>query len=148
MTEPALIPFTVRVKKLRESARLPQRATADAAGADLFCAEGCRLEPAERRLVPTGLALEIPAGFYGRVAPRSGLAVRHGIDVMAGVIDADYRGELQVLLVNLGDATVSVQPGDRIAQLIIERTMPAQYSWADVLQDTDRASGGFGSTGS
>ena len=116
-------------------------------GADLACAEAFGLGPGERRLVPTGIAVEIPPGFYGRVAPRSGLAVRHGIDVMAGVIDADYRGEILVLLINLGSEPVRFSPGDRIAQLIIEHAAPAEYSWADELGQTERDAGGFGSTG-
>ena len=138
---------TLRVKRLHENARLPQRASALAAGADLFCAHSCTLAPGERSLVPTGLALEVPAGYYGRVAPRSGLAVRNGIDVMAGVIDADYRGELRVLIVNLGSETVTFEVGDRIAQLIIEHAVPASFEWSEDLEETARADGGFGSTG-
>jgi len=94
-----LIP--IRVKLLREGARLPVRATKGSAGADLCCIEGFVLTPGQRFGVPTGLSVEIPDGYYGRVAPRSGLAARHGIDVLAGVIDSDYRGELIILLVNL-----------------------------------------------
>lgn len=137
----------IKVKQLREGARLPMRGSVHAAGADLFCAEAVTIEPGERRLAPTGLAVEIPPGCYGRVAPRSGLAVRHGIDTLAGVIDADYRGEILVLLVNLGADPVSFSPGDRIAQLIIEQAAPADYDWAAELDSTERSSGGFGSTG-
>ena len=137
----------IRVKRLRESARLPQRSTPDAAGADLYAAEACVINPGERFLVPSGLAFEIPSGYYGRVAPRSGLAVRQGIDVMAGVIDADYRGEVQILLVNLGAVAVSFAIGDRIAQLIIERAELPQYEFAHELEETSRGGGGFGSTG-
>jgi dUTP pyrophosphatase len=139
--------ITVRAKRLHENARLPQRSTALAAGADLFCAEACTLASGERRLIPTGIAVEIPRGYYGRVAPRSGLAVRSGIDVMAGVIDADYRGELRVLVINLGSSEVTFEAGDRIAQLIIEQAAPAAFEWSDDLDETARAEGGFGSTG-
>jgi deoxyuridine 5'-triphosphate nucleotidohydrolase len=137
----------IKVKRLRNGAHLPARGSINAAGADLACAEALKLEPGERRLAPTGIAVEIPPGYYGRVAPRSGLAVRHGIDVLAGVIDADYRGEILVLLINLGSEPVQVSPGDRIAQLIIEQAAPALYSWTDDLGQTERAAGGFGSTG-
>jgi dUTP pyrophosphatase len=137
----------VKVKKLREGVRLPARGSEFAAGADLSCIEPFTLQPGERRLIPTGLAFEIPPGYYGRVAPRSGLAVRHGIDTLAGVIDADYRGECQVLLINLSDKPVSFEAGERIAQLIIERVAACDYVWADELNDTDRGTGGFGSTG-
>ncbi|MFN7946389.1 MAG: dUTP diphosphatase [Blastocatellia bacterium] len=140
--------FTVRVKRLREDAQLPARATSFDAGADLCCLDSFTLEPGERRLIPTGLAIEIPPGYYGRVAPRSGLAVRHGIQTMAGVVDSGYRGELQVLLINLGQEPVSFDAGSRIAQLIIERIAVCDYAWAEELSDTARGSGGFGSTGS
>ena len=98
-------------------------------------------------MVPTGLAAEIPPGFYGRVAPRSGLAVKHGIDVLAGVIDADYRGELKVPLINLGQQTVSFDAGERIAQLIIVPVVQAQFEIVDEFVASDRGEGGFGSTG-
>ncbi len=140
--------FTVSVKRLRADARLPARATPSDAGADLCCLDPFTLAPGERRLIPTGLAVEIAPGYYGRVAPRSGLAVRHGIQTLAGVVDAGYRGELQVLLVNLGAEPVSFEAGARIAQLIIERIAVCDYVWAEELSDTSRGSGGFGSTGS
>jgi dUTP pyrophosphatase len=142
-----LTELPIKVKRLRADAHLPARGSVNAAGADLACAEAIRLEPGERRLAPTGIAIELPPGFYGRVAPRSGLAVRHGIDVLAGVIDADYRGEILVLLINLGSEPVQFSPGDWIAQLIIEHAAPAQYNWTDNLGETERSAGGFGSTG-
>lgn len=140
-------PFTLHVKKLHPAAQLPQRGSAWAAGADLHCIESFTLQPGERRAVPTGLALAIPTGFYGRVAPRSGWAAKHGIDTLAGVIDADYRGEVLVLLVNLGQEPFTAQAGERIAQLIIERAAPCAYAWAETLEETQRGAGGFGSTG-
>lgn len=137
----------INVKRLHPDARLPARGSEWAAGADLTCVAPFTLRPGERQLVATGLAFEIPPGHYGRVAPRSGLAARHGVDVLAGVIDADYRGECRVLLINLGEAAVSFEAGERIAQLIIERAAPCDYVWAEELGETERSSGGFGSTG-
>jgi dUTP pyrophosphatase len=137
----------IKVKRLRDGARLPARATDWSAGADLHCVEAFTLQPGERRLVPAGLAIEIPPGYYGRVAPRSGLAVRHGVDTLAGIIDSDYRGELKVALINFGDQPVSFAAGERIAQLIIERAAICDYFWSEDLSETERAEGGFGSTG-
>ena len=139
--------FTLRVKQLHPAAQLPARGSVFAAGADLHCVEAFTLQSGERRAVPTGLALEIPAGFYGRVAPRSGWALKHGIDTLAGIIDADYRGEVLVLLVNLGDQPFTAAAGERIAQLIIERAAPCGFAWTDELNSTERGAGGFGSTG-
>jgi dUTP pyrophosphatase len=139
--------FSVKVKRIHPAAALPERGTNWSAGADLTCVEAFTLAPGERRLVPTGLVIEIPPGWYGRIAPRSGMAVRHGVDTMAGVMDSDYRGELMVLLINLGDAPVSFSAGDRIAQLIIEHAAVCDYVWDDELSGTRRGDGGFGSTG-
>ena len=133
---------------MRDDARLPVRASEGSAGADLFCVEPFVLNAGERRGIPTGISVEIPVGYYGRVAPRSGLAVRHGIDVLAGVIDSDYRGELIILLINLGSEPVSIKAGDRIAQLIIENAAPTQFELSADLDDTIRGEGGFGSSGS
>ena len=137
----------LNVKKLHEQAQLPKRGSAAAIGADLCSVEDVTLQPGERKLIPTGLAIEIQDGYYGRVAPRSGLAVKQGIDTMAGVIDSDYRGEVRVLLINLSNEPVSFKTGDRIAQLIIEKAEAFDYEWADELNDTSRGAGGFGSTG-
>jgi dUTP pyrophosphatase len=137
----------IKVKMLRDGARLPAHATDWSAGADLYCAEAFTLQPGERKLVATALAIEIPPGYYGRVAPRSGLAVRHGIDTLAGIIDSDFRGELKAALINLGDRPVSFEGGERIAQLIIERAARCDYFWSEELSETGRAEGGFGSTG-
>jgi dUTP pyrophosphatase len=137
----------IKVKRLREGAFLPAPATDWSAGADLHCAEYFVILPHERILVSTGMAIEIPPGYYGRVAPRSGLAVRHGIDTLAGIIDSDFRGELKVALINFGEHPVAFEAGDRIAQLIIERAAICEYTWSDELSETERAGGGFGSTG-
>ena len=137
------------VTRENASARLPTRGSDGAAGYDLSCNADIVIEPGERRLVPTGVSLELPAGTYGRIAPRSGLAVRHGIQVGAGVVDADYRGEVKVLLFNHGSDTFSATAGDRIAQLIIERCkMPDVTVVTDrALSATERGTSGFGSTG-
>ena len=125
--------------------------TADAAGMDLLAdvAGDVTLAPGERRLVPTGLALAIPPGFEGQVRPRSGLAHRDGLTVLnaPGTVDADYRGEVQVLLVNLGTAPVSVRRGDRIAQLVIAPVARLAWRECEVLPASERGAGGFGSTG-
>lgn len=137
----------VKIKKLQAGARLPARASHHDAGADLFCLDAFTLAPGERQLIPTGLAIEIPPGHYGRVGPRSGLAVKQGIDTMAGIVDSGYRGHLQVLLINLGSEPISFEAGARIAQLIIERIAVCDFEWAEELSDTERGAGGFGSTG-
>jgi deoxyuridine 5'-triphosphate nucleotidohydrolase len=139
--------FTLHVKQLHPAAQLPSRGSTFAAGADLHCIESFLLQPGERQAVPTGLALAIPPGYYGRIAPRSGWAVKHGIDTLAGIIDADYRGEVLVLLINLGTQPFTAAAGERIAQLIIERAALCVYEWADELNETARGTGGFGSTG-
>lgn len=137
----------IKIKKLRADAQLPVRASKHDAGADLCCLEAFTLAPGERKLIPTGLALEIPPGYYGRVGPRSGLAVKQGIDTLAGIVDAGYRGHLQVLLINLGQEATSFAAGARIAQLVIERIAVCDFEWAEELGDTQRGEGGFGSTG-
>ena len=134
-------------KRLHAEARLPSRGSERAAGLDLRAVERVTLAPGGRAAVRTGLAVAIPAGFYGRVAPRSGLAVRHGIDVLAGVIDADYRGEILCALVNHGPEPFEIEPGARIAQLIIETIATPEPAWAEDLEETTRGAGGFGSTG-
>lgn len=142
-----LFDFNVKVKRIHPAAKLPARGSNRSAGADLCCLEAFTLGPGERKSAPTGLIVEILPGWYGRVAPRSGLAARHGVDTLAGVVDSDFRGELLVLIVNTGDAPVTFDAGDRIAQLIIERAAVCDYFWADELNETERGDAGFGSTG-
>jgi dUTP pyrophosphatase len=134
-------------KRLHPDARLPSRGSASAAGLDLCAVERVTLAPGCRAAVRTGLAVAIPEGFYGRVAPRSGLAVRHGIDVLAGVIDSDYRGEILCALVNHGDEAFEIEPGARVAQLVVESIATPEPAWAEDLEETERGAGGFGSTG-
>lgn len=143
----------VRVRRLdpARDAALPTRASAHAAGFDLRAHLDADLEigPGERAAVPTGLAVEIPEGCEGQVRPRSGLALRHGLTVVnaPGTIDADYRGEVKVLLVNLGREAVTVRPGERVAQLVVQRLPDVEFVEADSLPPTERGAGGFGHTG-
>ena len=127
--------------------KLPEYASEGAAGADLRAREAVVLPPGARAAVATGVHVEIPAGHVGLVWPRSGLAVRSGIDTLAGVIDSDYRGEVRVVLVNHGDAEFRIEPGDRIGQLLIQPVARATFSRAPALAATSRGEGGFGSTG-
>jgi len=146
----------VRIRRL-PSARdlpLPSHASPGSAGFDLRAAVDGEvvLRPGERLLVPTGLALEIPPGWEGQVRPRSGLALRHGIGIVnsPGTIDSDYRGEVGVILVNLGEAPFGLKRGDRIAQLVISRVEPVEWEEiedAGTLGESARGDGGFGSTG-
>jgi len=134
-----------------EGLELPSYATAGAAGMDLRAAlpEALVLMPGQRALVPTGLELALPPGHEGQVRPRSGLALKHGLTVLnsPGTIDADYRGEVGVILVNLGQAPVELTPGMRIAQLVVAPVVQAQVQRVEVLDGTARGGGGFGSTG-
>jgi dUTP pyrophosphatase len=139
----------VRFKRLRPSAVLPRYMTAGAAGMDLVAATDVVLPPGERAAVPTGWAVELPAGHEGQVRPRSGLALRSGVTVLnaPGTIDADFRGELCVLLVNLGREPQGIRAGDRIAQLVVAPVVRGEVEEAAALSDTTRGEGGFGHTG-
>jgi dUTP pyrophosphatase len=137
----------LQFKRLDSRATLPTRGSHASAGLDLYSIEDVSIPPKQRVLARTGLAVAIPVGFYGRVAPRSGLAVKNGLDVLAGVIDSDYRGEVCCALLNTGDETIELKQGSRLSQLIIEQIITPTPEWADDLDETNRGSGGFGSTG-
>ncbi|KAH6785585.1 hypothetical protein C2S51_038040 [Perilla frutescens var. frutescens] len=139
-------PF-MRVKRLSEKAVLPSRASPLSAGYDLSSAAETKVPARGKALVPTDLAIAVPQGTYARIAPRSGLAWKHSIDVGAGVVDADYRGPVGVILFNHSDVDFQVKAGDRIAQLIIEKIVTPEVTEADDLDSTARGCGGFGSTG-
>jgi dUTP pyrophosphatase len=140
--------MSVSFKKLDPKAVIPFRNNETDAGADLYSVETITIPPLSRALVKTGLALEIPKGFYGRIAPRSGLAVKHGIDVLAGVIDSSYRGPLGIVLYNTDkEESFIVNTGDRIAQIIFEQHWNFKMKEVDNLTDTDRSNSGFGSSG-
>jgi dUTP pyrophosphatase len=126
---------------------IPEYASEGAAGADLRAAADTVLDPGARAAIPTGVRLQIPAGHAGLIWPRSGLAVRHGIDTLAGVIDSDYRGEVLVVLVNHGAEPVRIAAGDRIAQVLFQKVERARLVAADALDATRRGPGGFGSSG-
>lgn len=141
----------LQIQRLRASATVPVRASEGAAGLDLFADLDAELtiSPGARVLVPTGLAIALPAGHEGQVRPRSGLAVKYGVTVLnaPGTIDEDYRGEVKVILVNLGAEPFVVRHGDRIAQLIVAAVARVEVALVDTLTDTSRGAGGFGSTG-
>jgi len=143
---------TMKVNIINRSKHpLPEYKTALSAGMDLNAnlEEAVTLQPLERKLIPTGLFMEIPAGFEAQVRPRSGLALKHGITVLnsPGTIDADYRGELQVILVNLSKEEFVIQDGERIAQLVIAKHESVQWQSVETLEESARGEGGFGSTG-
>jgi dUTP pyrophosphatase len=138
----------IEIQLLHPAAKVPSRGSRDAAGFDLHSIEDVRLEPGERAAIGTGLAFKIPQQWYGKIEPRSGLAMKHGIDTLAGIIDSDYRGEVKVILIHLGGGVVDIKKGDRIAQLVVQNHgawMPLMV--VNELDDTDRGADGFGSTG-
>ncbi|KAJ3677027.1 hypothetical protein LUZ60_002751 [Juncus effusus] len=137
----------LKVKKLSANAVLPSRGSSLSAGYDLSSAVEAVVPARGKALIPTDLSISIPEGTYARIAPRSGLAWKHSIDVGAGVIDADYRGPVGVILFNFSDTDFNVKPGDRIAQMIIERIMTPDMLEVEDLDETKRGEGGFGSTG-
>lgn len=134
-----------------EDIPLPQYETDHAAGMDVRAAvtEPVTLQPGERTLVPTGLRIALPAGFEAQIRPRSGLAIKHGLSLLnsPGTIDADYRGEIRIIIANLGQKPYTIERGDRIAQMIIAPVTRAEWDVVSELQDTARGEGGFGSTG-
>ncbi|KAI1368669.1 deoxyuridine 5'-triphosphate nucleotidohydrolase [Xylaria arbuscula] len=135
------------IKKLSDKARLPTRGSAFAAGYDMYSSQATTVPARGKVLVDTDIAIAVPAGTYGRIAPRSGLAVKHSIQTGAGVIDADYRGQVKILLFNHGDADYSIAEGDRIAQLVVERIYTPEVVEVAELEESVRGAGGFGSTG-
>lgn len=139
----------LRIRRLRPDAELPSYAHPGDAGLDIRSAEEVILQPGERRLIGTGLAMALPEGYAAFLQPRSGLAARHGISIVntPGLIDCHYRGEVKVVLVNLGQEPFQVKKGDRIAQMVIQRVERAEVLEVEELEDTARGEGGFGSTG-
>ena len=148
---PSTADVPVRVKRLPhgEGLDLPCYATAGAAGMDVLAAEDIVLEPGMRHPVATGLAMAIPDGYEIQVRPRSGLALKHGVSVpnTPGTIDSDYRGELKVIMINFSDTPFAIHRGDRVAQLVLAPVTRAAWTEVDALDDTERGTGGFGSTG-
>ncbi len=142
----------IQVKVINKGKQqLPSYATSQSAGMDLRAdiEESFILKPLQRRLVPTGIYMALPEGYEAQVRPRSGLALKHGITVLntPGTIDADYRGEIGVVLVNLSDTDFTVNPGERIAQMVVAKYEQAQMELVETLDDTERGAGGYGHTG-
>jgi dUTP pyrophosphatase len=135
------------IKLINNNTNIPVRGTCNSAGLDLFANENGFINPLSRVMISTGIIVKIPTGYYGRIAPRSGLAFKNGIDVLAGVIDSDYRGEIKVILYNTDkDNRYEYKKDDKIAQLIIEKYYDFEINVVDELDVTRRGDGGFGST--
>lgn len=143
----------VKIKRIREGSDipLPRYMTSHSAGMDLYAdIEGeILLKPGERKLIPTGIAIALPDGFEAQIRPRSGLAINHGITLLnsPGTIDADYRGEISAIMINLGDNSFTIKRGDRIGQMVINKIYHASWEEAEELDNTKRGTGGFGHTG-
>jgi dUTP pyrophosphatase len=143
----------IMVKKLKgcEDITLPKHMTPHSAGMDIFAAveEEIVIEPGKRALLPTGIAIALPPGIEAQIRPRSGLAIKNGIGLLnsPGTIDADYRGEIKIILINMGDEPFSVKRGDRIAQMVVREVFQGEWLTVDELPETDRNDGGFGHTG-
>tara|TARA_Y100000768_G_scaffold346563_1_gene294192 strand:- start:5982 stop:6479 length:498 start_codon:yes stop_codon:yes gene_type:complete len=137
----------LKVKRLTDNATLPFRATCGSAGYDLCSAENTTIPAGTRKMVRTDLSIAVPANHYGRIAPRSGLAFKKGIDIGAGVIDPDYTGPIGLVLCNNGTSEFMIKQGDRVAQLLIERVAVPEIMEVQELDKTTRGAGGFGSTG-
>ncbi len=140
------------VKIINESNNpLPAYATEGSSGMDVraFINETITLQPLERALIPTGLFIELPPGFEAQIRPRSGLAIKQGVTCLntPGTVDADYRGEIKIILINLSNEAQSIQNGDRIAQMVIQKVEKVDWSLSNELEQTERSAGGFGSTG-
>lgn len=134
------------VKLNSENANIPQKGSQEAAGYDLYSAYDYTLQSQDRLLIHTDISIKVPENTYGRIAPRSGLALKHGIDVLAGVIDRDYRGNVGIILYNTSNKDFEIKKGDRVAQLIIEKIKQTDIHVVDSLDETQRNEGGFGST--
>jgi dUTP pyrophosphatase len=139
--------MSLGVKKLGYDSILPTRGSGGAVGYDLYSNCDGVIAKGKRGVVSTGIAISLPPGVYGRVAPRSGLAMKNGIQIGAGVIDPDYTGEISVIIFNMGDTDFEVKKGDRVAQLILERCETPPVEEISLLEETERGDGGFGSTG-
>lgn len=141
----------MKIRIIAKEEFIPRYHSQTASGADLLACitEPIVLAPGKRALIPTGVWLEIPPGFEGQVRPRSGLAINYGVTTLnsPGTIDADYRGEIKVILINLGEEPFTIRPKDRIAQLVIAPVLQAEFELTETLNQTKRAAGGFGSTG-
>ena len=141
--------ITVKVKKVKDNAIVPKYAHHGDAGVDLFAAEDYTLQPGERTVVATGIALAIPRGYEAQVRPKSGRAAKEGLSIVnsPGTIDADYRGEVGVIAINLGNEVIKIEQGQKVAQMVFNQVEEALFEEVKELEDTKRGDGGFGSTG-
>ncbi len=139
--------MTIFIKKLSATATLPKYIHSHDAGMDLYAAETVIIQPQQRVLVPTGIAMAIPSGYVGLIWDKSGIASKHGLKTMAGVVDAGYRGEVRILVHNLSDKSYTVEAGAKIAQMLIQPVEQRAIVEVDELDETERGEGGFGSTG-
>lgn len=148
MTE-AHTPVVVKIKRLTADARIPQYEYPDDSGADLYAAEDYVLQPGERRAISTGLSAEVPIGFELQVRPKSGIALNSGVTVLntPGTVDAGYRGEIRVILINLGSEPYVIRKGQKIAQMVVAPVFHADFQEVEQLSESRRGAGGFGSTG-
>ena len=141
----------ILIKRLSKEVALPKYETQGSSGMDLSAnvALSINIEPGKKEIIPTGIAISVPKGFEVQIRPRSGLAAKHNVTVLntPGTIDADYRGELKVILINLGQETFKIEKGLRIAQMVLSPVVQAKFEEVDTLDDTERGEGGFGSTG-
>ena len=138
---------TIKVKKIEEQAIIPTRSNSDDAGWDLYSITTRSIAPSQRVTIRTGISLQIPEEYVGLIWPRSGMSVKNGIDVLAGVVDSGYRGEIKVCLLNTSREWMDIKEGDRIAQILFQQVPHFQLQEVDILQNSDRGEGGFGSTG-
>ena len=137
----------IKVKKLRHDAMIPTYGSEEAAGMDLYSLEPRILNPGTYKTLRTGVSIQVPVGWYGEIHPRSGWAVKYGLDKLAGVVDSDYRGELFVVLINNGKAPIIINKNDRIAQLVVKPHYPHELEEVEELTESKRGVKGFGSTG-
>src|SRR3989338_10243806 len=138
--------MTIKIKKLHPQAILPKYACANDAGMDFYSLENEIINPGERKLIPTGIAMAIPPGYVGIIWDKSGLAAKHGIKTMGGVIDSGYRGEIKILVCNLSDTSYTFEKGTKVAQMLIQPVDKRKIVEVDSLDETERGEGGFGST--
>ena len=147
MTDARFAGKTIKVKKIEGQAIVPTRSNRDDAGWDLYSITTRPIAPSQRVTIRTGISLEIPEEYVGLIWPRSGMSVKNGIDVLAGVVDSGYRGEIKVCLLNTSREWMDIKEGDRIAQILFQEVPHFQLQEVEILQNSDRGEGGFGSTG-
>ena len=147
MTDARFAGKTIKVKKIEGQAIVPTRSNSDDAGWDLYSITTRPIAPSQRVTIRTGISLEIPEEYVGLIWPRSGMSVKNGIDVLAGVVDSGYRGEIKVCLLNTSREWMDIKEGDRIAQILFQEVPHFQLQEVDILQNSDRGQGGFGSSG-